>query len=429
VILMKKIFFVVVIYAVFGLNQVWAENSEPNETANKTTKSAVPEEWVVVLDDPRPKRLQGWQRTGYRGGNNYRSAVELKRFGGRLAKDYNLALKDQWLIESLGVYCLIVSFNDDANKTIKALEKLESVQWIQPSNEFRLLSSAGGVTEPLNSKLMGESLDSSITGEGVTIAIIDSAVDRTHSDLAPAVELSQDFVVAGASADSSNQLLNGEAHGTAIAGVMIAQRDSKAGIAGVAPKAKLLAYRGCWENSDGNTNCNTLSLARALDAVARSGADILNLSLSGPKDLLLDQLLDRVIANGAVVVAAFDPQRVGQTRFPSKKDGVLIVRAEKLDSQFQDIFTAPGARVVASPGNNYGFMKGHSIATAYTSGVLALHKQFRDSIVGQRGASQPIDWRELSKNNKATDLMQQLIDESPQTSRNLLTNRYAVVSN
>jgi len=406
VILMKKIFFAVVIYAVFGLNQVWAENSEPNETANKTTKSAVPEEWVVVLDDPRPKRLQGWQRTGYRGGNNYRSAVELKRFGGRLAKDYNLALKDQWLIESLG-----------------------GVQWIQPSNEFRLLSSAGGVAEPLNSKLMGESLDSSITGEGVTIAIIDSAVDRTHSDLAPAVELSQDFVVAGASADSSNQLLNGEAHGTAIAGVMIAQRDSKAGIAGVAPKAKLLAYRGCWENSDGNTNCNTLSLARALDAVARSGADILNLSLSGPKDLLLDQLLDRVIANGAVVVAAFDPQRVGQTRFPSKKDGVLIVRAEKLDSQFQDIFTAPGARVVASPGNNYGFMKGHSIATAYTSGVLALHKQFRDSIVGQRGASQPIDWRELSKNNKATDLMQQLIDESPQTSRNLLTNRYAVVSN
>lgn len=415
---MNKIFLVVLLCLLSSLNPAWSQSELVDVTAS--------DEWVVVLDDPRPKRLQGWQRTGYRGGSNYRGAVELKRFGGRLAKDYNLSLKDQWLIESMGVYCLIVTFNDDQNKTIEALEKLDDVQWVQPSNQFKLLSaSSNSVVEPV-SDLISETqrsvIPSSMTGKGVTIAIIDSAVDRTHPDLVAAIESSEDFVVAGGEPISDDQLFNGEAHGTAIAGVMVAQ-DSKLGITGVAPQAKLLAYRGCWENAEGNTNCNTLSLARALDAVARSGADILNLSLSGPKDFLLDQLISRVIDNGTVVVAAFDPERVGQARFPSEKEGVLIVRAEMLDSQYDSVFTAPGARVVASPGNRYDFLKGHSIATAYTSGVLALRKQSQDKRLGKI-----TNWREFSKISKATDLMRHLIDDSPASSRALLTNRYVVVS-
>jgi len=417
---MKKTFFGIVIYTLISLNQAWAADKQHAD-------GVVSEEWVVVLDDPRPKRLQGWQRTGYRGGSNYRSAVELTRFGGRLAKDHNLALKDQWLIESLGVYCLIVSFNGDQNKTIEALEKVKGVQWVQPSNDFRLLSaSTDSVDESSGIVTKDGVLNTTITGKGVTIAIIDSAVDSMHLDLAPAVELSEDFVVSGVGFDDS--ALTGEAHGTAIAGVMVAQQGSKLGIAGVAPQAKLLAYRGCWENSDGHTNCNTLSLARALDAVVRSGADILNLSLSGPKDFLLDRLIDRVIANGTVVVTAFDPARARQPRFPSNRDGVLVVRAEKLDSQFGDFFTAPGARVVATPGNGYNFMKGHSVASAYTSGLLALRKQYYDNVLGDDKGKMPIDWREYSKAGRATDLMQQLIEQSPQTSRAVLTSSQFMVT-
>jgi len=417
---MKKTFFGIVIYTLISLNQAWAADKQHVD-------GVVSEEWVVVLDDPRPKRLQGWQRTGYRGGSNYRSAVELTRFGGRLAKDHNLALKDQWLIESLGVYCLIVSFNGDQNKTIEALEKVKGVQWVQPSNDFRLLSaSTESVDESSGIVTKDGVLNTTITGKGVTIAIIDSAVDSMHLDLAPAVELSEDFVVSGVGFDDS--ALTGEAHGTAIAGVMVAQQGSKLGIAGVAPQAKLLAYRGCWENSDGQTNCNTLSLARALDAVVRSGADILNLSLSGPKDFLLDRLIDRVIANGTVVVTAFDPARARQPRFPSNRDGVLVVRAEKLDSQFGDFFTAPGARVVATPGNGYNFMKGHSVASAYTSGLLALRKQYYDNVLGDGKGKMPIDWREYSKAGRATDLMQQLIEQSPQTSRAVLTSSQFMVT-
>jgi len=213
---MKKTFFGIVIYTLISLNQAWAADKQHVD-------GVVSEEWVVVLDDPRPKRLQGWQRTGYRGGSNYRSAVELTRFGGRLAKDHNLALKDQWLIESLGVYCLIVSFNGDQNKTIEALEKVKGVQWVQPSNDFRLLSaSTESVDESSGIVTKDGVLNTTITGKGVTIAIIDSAVDSMHLDLAPAVELSEDFVVSGVGFDDS--ALTGEAHGTAIAGTAIHYR-------------------------------------------------------------------------------------------------------------------------------------------------------------------------------------------------------------
>lgn len=416
---MKRAFIVFLLFALLSQNSVFAQ-----DLAEQARSS---EQWVVVLDDPRPKRLQGWQRTGYRSANNYRSAVELKRFGGRLAKDYDLALKDQWLIESLGVYCLIVEFKKDQTETISALEKLDSVQWVQPSNDFKLLSAAAdslGSLESVEPEPLQETrnpiIPSSVNGDGVKIAIIDSAVDHTHIDLAPAISSRDDFVVSGTKTNK------GEVHGTAIAGVMIAQAESKLGVAGVAPLASLQAYRGCWESLGGATNCNTLSLARALDAVARRGADILNLSLSGPRDLLLDQLLNRVIDNGTIVVAAFDPQRAEQPRFPSSREGVLIVRAENLDQQYKDVFTAPGARVVTSPGNKYNFMKGHSVATAYTSGLLALRKQSQKQDAREMSN---LDWNELSKISRANDLVLQIIDESPQTHRPLLTNQYLIVSN
>jgi subtilisin family serine protease len=412
---MKKAFLIAVLIAVVSVHTAWSQIQADDAIA--------PEKWVIVLEDPRPERLQGWQRTGYRGGGNYRSALELKRFGKRLAKDHNLALQDQWLIESLGVYCLIVTFNDDKLKTIEALKKVKRVKWLQTSNDFELLSASLSTVSKLEDTIpkadRATLFPASLTGEGVTIAMVDSRVDITHPDLTDAITATSDFVILSDELLSATQAQLGEAHGTAIAGVIVARTNSKLGISGVAPKARLLAYRGCWEKGDGKTYCNTLSLARSLDAVARSKADILNLSLSGPKDILLDELINRIIANGTVVVAAFDPERVKKSRFPSERNGVLIVRAEMMDSQFSDVFTAPGARVVASPGSGYDFKKGHSIATAFTSGVLALRKQAEDAAVGGK-----VNWREFSEISNAVDLVGR---QSSSNGRALLTNQYVVL--
>ena len=369
--------------------------------------ATVEPEWVVVLSDPRPARLQGWVRTDYgKSSGNYGSSVELKRFGNKIVSRYDMELRDQWFIESLGVYCLVVGFNSDKEQTLTALKKNKLVQWVQPSNEFELFNSDRSLEQD-NASVSNITLPKSADGEGVVIAIIDSAVDVKHQDIAGSISKSNDFVIAGK--DSGG----GEAHGTAIAGVITTQPDTKLGVAGVSPAAKLELYRACWESKGSeNTNCNTLSLARALDSVVRSEADILNLSLSGPKDLLLDQLVQRIIARGKMVVAAFDPKRANGGRFPTEREGVLIVRARGLDDKYSDVFTAPGARVVAVPGNRYDFSHGHSIATAYTSGLLALRKQQSMQASADEYSSVETDWRNTSQSKFAKDIIREILRKS-----------------
>lgn len=365
------------------------------------------QEWVVVFNDPRPARLQGWSRNGYgKSQSNYSGDLELNRFGKNMASKYDMDLQDEWFIPSLGVYCLVVRFNSDQYETMTKLKSNKSVQWVQPSNEFELLNSkTSAKAAELNQQSIPKSLNlpHSIDGKGVTIAIIDSAVDESHQDLVGTISKNNDFVI-------NENTESGESHGTAIAGVMITQPGTKLGVAGVAPAATIHAYRGCWESSKlGKTNCSTLSLARALDAVVRNGADILNLSLTGPKDALLDRLLHQLIDRGTMVVTAFDPARPNAERFPSKRDGILIVRAQGLDEDDEQTFTAPGARVVPIPGNQYDFMHGHSVASAYTSALLALRKQAFDS--KQSSQIQRLDWRNTSNSNMAKDLVNEILND------------------
>lgn len=395
-------FFIIVL-----LNLTVVASSQADEIKEGLESSRPKDEWVVVFSDPRPARLQGWVRGNY-GKNNgdYRGALELERFGKNVVSKYDLELRDQWFIPSLGVYCLVVRFNRDQAETMSELKKSKQVQWVQPSNGFNLLN---GDRQPKLKNAEEKSLNLDLTlpklidGKGVVIAIVDSAVDDSHQDLAGSVDKKGDFVVSGI------QTRNGESHGTAIAGVMSTQPDTQLGVAGIAAGATVEAYRGCWESIDRTkTNCSTLSLARALDAVARGQADILNLSLSGPKDVLLDRILQKIIDRGTMVVAAFDPSRVGSLRFPSARDGVLIVRAKGLDGDNGDVFTAPGARVVARPGNRYDYMRGHSVATAYTSGLLALRKQVSLS-KGSGAHVGETDWRNMSRSYAAEDLLNEIL--------------------
>lgn len=367
--------------------------------------AASDQEWVVVLKDPRPARLQGWQRNHYfAGGSDYNDSLELKKMSRRISRQFNMTLKQEWFIETLQVYCLIVQFNDNEQQTLEKLQKDQRVKWVQISNDFKLMSQKStdnNVIKKLNNEVTlpdRPKLPVDLNGEGVSIAIIDSAVDTLHQDLSSAIYKSTDFVIA-----ADNAEYTGEAHGTAIAGILVANDQNELGIAGLSPAAKLYAYRGCWEQSSGQTRCNTLSLARALDAVARSNTNILNLSLSGPKDRLLDQLIKRVISNGTFVVAAFDSSRTSAQRFPSDNQHILFVRAEMSDQKFDSIFTAPGSRMVLAPNNRYKFATGHSIATAYTSGILALYKQ---AITRSEKA---VDWRSIAKFSTANELIQELV--------------------
>jgi subtilisin family serine protease len=154
-----------------------------------------------------------------------------------------------------------------------------------------------------------------------------------------------------------------------------ARADNQQGITGVAPKARLLALRGCWQAGDGSTLCSSLGLAKALQAAIGARADIVNLSLSGPSDRLLGQLIDAARQRGAIVVAAHDRALPGGG-FPASHPGVVAVS----DIAAPGVLSAPGQDIPApAPHARWELVSGSSYAAAHVSGLLALVRELGGS--------------------------------------------------
>ena len=175
-----------------------------------------------------------------------------------------------------------------------------------------------------------------------------------------------------------------EAHGTAVAGIIAARAGNGAGIAGIAPDARLLALRACWPERDGTTRCNSFTLGKALNFAIMNGAKIVNLSLSGPSDRLLQSLLDAAAQRGMAVVGAADPQQA-DGGFPASSRGVIAVgmATSGYAAAPAAVLLAPGADIPTTlPGARWAFVSGPSYAAAHVAGLVALVAQLRPSADG-----------------------------------------------
>ncbi|WP_204413388.1 S8 family serine peptidase [Bacillus tianshenii] len=149
-----------------------------------------------------------------------------------------------------------------------------------------------------------EAWDLGFTGEGVTVAVIDTGVDYTHPDLAPnfGEYLGWDFV------DNDNdpqETPKGDprgaetTHGSHVAGTIAANGQIK----GVAPDATLLAYRVLGPGGSGSTE----NVVAAIERAVQDGADVMNLSLGNSlnaPDWATSIALDQAMAEGVVAVTS-----------------------------------------------------------------------------------------------------------------------------
>jgi hypothetical protein len=143
------------------------------------------------------------------------------------------------------------------------------------------------------------------TGEGITIAIIDTTFDATHPDLIGQIVEIIDINAASRAADD----IDTEGHGTLVTGVAVARKDD-AGVHGIAFESDVLAIRAdrpgsCQEEGDdGGCKFRDSDTARAIDRAIAEGARIINLSLGGPpdNDPTLENAVRRAAAAGVLVV-------------------------------------------------------------------------------------------------------------------------------
>jgi len=325
-----------------------------------------PEQVLVLLNVPAPHyRPDGSYAAGYAdaAGSAARRGIAMA-----LARSNGLVLATDWPMPILGVDCYVmdVPAPRQAGDVALQLARDARVSWAQPMHVFRSLAHDDPLfgVQPAAREWRLSELHAASTGAGVRVAIVDSNVQLDHPDLAGQVFESANFI--GARADPA------ESHGTAVAGIVAARADNQVGIVGVAPQARLLALRACRQASARDTVCTTLSLALALHAAIERGAQVINLSLGGPPDRLIEQLVRAALERGISVVAAAD-RTLASGGFPAALRGVVAVVDEAAGATPAGMIAAPGSDVPATlPGSRWGIVSGASYAAAHVSGLLAL---------------------------------------------------------
>jgi hypothetical protein len=282
-----------------------------------------------------------------------------------IADQFGVILMAEWPLNSIAVHCFIFDASSvaDLQTLINNMRADTRIRTVQRMRIFE--PSEALYTDPLFAlqwsleRLNVPKAHLVSTGEGIRIGIIDTAIDATHPDLADQVVDKRDFV-------TTSGISTAEAHGTAIAGIISADATNAGGIVGVAPNAELIGLRACWQDRGAAGHCNSFSLARALNFAILNDYDILNLSIGGPDDPLVRELVQTAIDTGLIVVAASG--ETDTTAFPASIDGVIAA-----GSSLNGSIPAPMADVITTaPSNRHRYVSGSSAAAAHVSGVVAL---------------------------------------------------------
>jgi subtilisin family serine protease len=335
-----------------------------------------PERLIIAAVDNDPTAFlasAGGTPRGYDSVVPYGSTSAARARMRSLERDYGLREVNEWPIKPLHMDCAVLKIPDGADRDslLAAMSADPRVKLAQPLQTFTTRSSYNDPYLELQRGFLQMNVmeaQSWSSGEGVKVAIIDTGADTQHQDLRGRIAAADNFV------DSDAEQFRRDRHGTEMAGVIAAVANNHEGIVGVAPEARLLLFKACWQlrlDADA-ANCNSFTLARALVAALDAHVQLVNLSLVGPDDPLLRGLIQEGIRRGILFVGAASDMADGR-RGLSQLPGIIEVASAERGSPSDAAVYAPGKDILTlMPGGHYDFASGDSIATAEVTGVVAL---------------------------------------------------------
>ena len=248
------------------------------------------------------------------------------------------------------------------------------------------------------------------SGEGVTVAVIDTGIYSNHSDLNDNISAGgYDFVLSTQTEgdgtggrDNNPEEEGGTIHGTHVAGIVAAEGNS-IGIRGVAYDAGIIPLRALGSDGVGTSADIAEAILYAAGLVSAGGqrlaepADVINLSLgSTDASSVMEEAIEQAVAAGSIVVAAAGNDGNSQEFYPAAFEGVIGVSSVD-ERKSRSSFSNFGSYVdVAAPGgtgsdksyfdgfqdgilstvyaSEYAALRGTSMAAPHVSGVIALMK-------------------------------------------------------
>jgi subtilisin family serine protease len=280
---------------------------------------------------------------------------------------------------------------------IRLLEANRLVSVAAPNYQFRLVQATAAIRKGDPAQYMLDMLHldkvhTIATGKGVTVALIDSEIDKRHTELQGAISEELDTLDVKEPPHS---------HGTAMAGAIV----SHDRLQGVAPGATILAVQAFGE-SNKTAEGTTLSILKGIDWAVSHGARIINMSFAGPRDPSLERALKAAHDKGVVLIAAAgNAGPKSPPLYPGADSNVIAVTATDVHNKLfrganqgpQVSVAAPGVEILApAPEDTYQMSTGTSISTAHVSGVVALMLELDQTL-------KPDDVRKILEST-ATDL-------------------------
>lgn len=271
------------------------------------------------------------------------------------------------------------------------------------------------------------------TGEGITVAVIDSGVDIFHEDLRDNIWQNTGEVFGDGIDNDGNGFVDdrfgwnfgegqnnynilpgteydSQGHGTHVAGTIAAANNGR-GMTGVAYNSNIMAVRMGDVNASGEF-VNGGDLSQAIRYAVDNGADVINMSLGwgDPTGSVREALAYAASQDVIAVMAAGNtsessPSPIASNAFDYGISVGAVTRTGAIasfsnragfDSQMQHVM-APGQQIYSTtPDDTWNYSQGTSMAAPHVAGVVALmlsanenltHAQVREILTGTASLS------------------------------------------
>jgi len=267
-------------------------------------------------------------------------------------------------------------------QAIAALQKNPNVAYVEPDFQVQALGKPVKPTPTPTpvptqtipwgiAKIQAPSVWATTRGDEVKVAVLDTGIDTSHSDLN--VVGGKSFVFPGRSYNDDN------GHGTHCAGT-IAALDNNYGVVGVAPQASLYAVKVLDRTGNGYLSW----IMAGIEWSISNNMDVISMSLGSTGTVPdFETVCNQASNAGIVLVAAAGNSGPGSDTisYPAKYSSVIAVGATDSSNTIADFSSrgsqlsvvAPGVNIYSTfKGNAYATGSGTSMACPHVAGAVAL---------------------------------------------------------
>ena len=239
----------------------------------------------------------------------------------------------------------------------------------------------------------------------IVVAIVDDAVETTHSDLSPSIYTNPGEIANNGVDDDGNGYIddvngfdvanndnnpdpdnpiNSYDHGTHVAGIAGAASNNNIGVASIGYGVSILPVKAT--NSASVVSHGYDGIVYAVSA----GADVINMSWGGSGFSNTGQnIINWAAGQGIVLVAAAGNDNVSSQFYPAAYNNVISVASTTTGdakSSFSNYgnwidISAPGSAIYSTiPGNGYAYKQGTSMASPMVAGLAGLMLSLNPSL-------------------------------------------------